>query len=74
MVSDDVQVFRELLGRGIDESSVRAHARELGVTDGFIKECRLSGSRPAMRCCIKCDVKFLSSGIHNRVCRRCASR
>jgi hypothetical protein len=73
-VADDTQLFHELSDRGVNEESVRAHARAIGITHEFIKECRLSGSRPAMRVCIKCDARFLSSGIHNRLCRRCCPR
>lgn len=51
--------------------TVLERGRELGVTDRFIKECRLSGSRPAVRCCVNCDADFLSSGYHNRLCQRC---
>ncbi|MGD8863299.1 MAG: hypothetical protein PVI30_25020 [Myxococcales bacterium] len=64
----------ELTQRGISEESIRAYARELGLTDRIIKESRLAGTRPAMRLCMKCDLRFLSSGIHNRLCRRCVPR
>jgi hypothetical protein len=74
LVSEDTTVFRQLSANGVDEASVRAHAHALGVTHEFIKQCRLSGSRPAMRTCIKCDATFLSFGIHNRLCHRCGSR
>lgn len=74
LVADDTKLFDELAARGVSESLVREHARALGITDGFIKECRLSGSRPAMRTCIKCDAVFLSSGLHNRLCRSCPPR
>lgn len=57
-----------------DWDMVLQRGRQLGITDRFIKECRLSGTRPAVRRCVKCDVGFLSSGIHNRVCQRCRSR
>ena len=59
---------------GVDEKAIRARARELGMSKEFIKNCRLSGSLPAMRACIRCDATFLSSGIHNRLCRRCPPR
>ena len=63
LVADDTKLLRELARRGVSEASVRAHARTLGMTWEFIKQCRLSGSRPAMRVCINCDVRFLSSGM-----------
>lgn len=74
MVSDDTKLFRELERRGVSEATVRAHARAIGMTWEFIKQCRLSESRPGMRVCINCDVRFLSSGIDNRLCRRCGRR
>lgn len=74
LISDDTKLIRELERRGVSEASVRAHARALGMTWEFIKQCRLSGSRPAMRVCVNCDVRFLSSGIDNRLCRRCGRR
>jgi hypothetical protein len=74
LVTDDSKLFRELSQRGVNEASIREHAHTLGMTKEFIKQCRLSGSRPAMRSCIKCDATFLSSGIHNRLCPRCPRR
>jgi len=74
MVAEDPARLRELSRTGIAEASIRARARALGITGEFIKRCRLSGSRAAMRVCINCDVKFLSSGIHNRICNRCRPR
>ncbi len=74
LVAHDSPHFKELTDQGVSRESIRAHARNLGLTDRFIKECRLTGSRPAMRVCVKCDTRFLSSGIHNRLCRRCPPR
>lgn len=74
LIADDSAMFRELSRSGVNAAAVRAYARALGMTHAFIKECRLSGSRPAMRQCIRCDARFLSSGIHNRLCRRCPHR
>ena len=54
--------------------TVLTRGRQLGITDRFIKECRLAGSRPAMRNCVSCDERFLSTGFHNRLCRRCRPR
>lgn len=56
---------------GLSWKAIKRCGRELGMTDGFIKGCRLSGSQPAMRVCVRCDARFLSTGVHNRVCRRC---
>jgi hypothetical protein len=70
----DTALFGELAARGVSSAAVHARARAIGITREFIKECRLSDSRPAMRSCINCGFWFLSSGIQNRLCRRCASR
>ncbi len=59
---------------GTDIAAVRARAKRLGLTPGFLKNCRLAGTRPKMRACLRCDDRFLSRGAHNRMCRRCARR
>ena len=74
MVADDRTRLGELARGELNEDSIRDHAHALGLTQDFIKQCRLSGSRPAMRGCIACDDRFLSTGISNRLCRRCARR
>jgi hypothetical protein len=70
----DTALLGELAACGVTSAAVHARARAIGVTREFIRECRLSDSRPAMRSCINCDFWFLSTGIQNRLCRRCASR
>jgi len=70
----DAALFGELAACGVSSAAVHARARAIGVTREFIRECRLSDSRPAIRSCINCDFWFLSTGIQNRLCRRCASR
>ncbi|MDH5673824.1 MAG: hypothetical protein OEZ06_16830 [Myxococcales bacterium] len=74
IVAHDAPQFGELTRSGISREAICDHARRLGLTDRMIKECRLSGTQPAMRLCMKCDARFLSSGIHNRLCRRCPPR
>jgi len=54
-----------------DWERVLQRGRELGITPRFIKECRLSGSQPAIRLCVSCDIRFASTGYHNRLCQRC---
>lgn len=74
LVAEDTLPPALLLRAGVDESVVRARARELGVSKEFIKHCRLTDSRPGMRVCVRCDAKFLSTGVHNRMCRQCSRR
>jgi len=71
IVSEEHTLLRELSSQGLSQEAVRARAGQIGLTNEFIRQCRLSGSRPAMRVCIKCDAFFLSAGTHNRLCRRC---
>ena len=74
LVAEDTLPEALLLQAGVAEAIVRARARDLGLSKEFIKNCRLSESRPGMRVCIRCDTRFLSSGVHNRLCRHCPRR
>lgn len=65
---------RELARDGSRWASLVRRGQQLGVTDRIIKECRLAGTKPAMRNCVSCDERFLSTGFHNRLCRRCRPR
>jgi hypothetical protein len=71
IVSEEHTLLRELSLQGLSQEAVRARAGEMGITNEFIRQCRLSGSRPAIRVCVRCDASFLSAGTHNRLCRRC---
>lgn len=66
--------LRALYGRGFSEKVVTERAGKLGLTRDFIKRCRLAGTHPAVRSCVKCDALFLSAGKHNRLCNRCPAR
>lgn len=59
---------RQLGGR----SALQARARSLGLTAAFVKQTRMSNASASMRGCLKCDARFLSSGTHNRLCRKCS--
>lgn len=74
LVAEDTLPQALLLRAGVGEAAVRARARDLGLSKEFIKNCRLSDSRPGMRVCIRCDARFLSTGVHNRLCRHCPRR
>lgn len=73
-VSGNREQLAELSGDHGGEAAVRARAQALGLTQEFIKRCRLSGTRPALRPCLGCDARFLSSGLGNRLCRRCSGK
>jgi hypothetical protein len=70
----ELDLLNALYRGGMTEKAVNAHAARLGLTSEFIKRCRLTGTQPAMRKCVKCDARFLSAGPQNRLCRRCPPR
>ncbi len=55
-------------------AAMHTRAKQLGLTNGFIKQCRLSGTQAALRVCMNCSAHFLSWGSQNRLCRRCVPR
>lgn len=67
-------LLSDLYREGLSVEAVNARAARMGLTSEFIKQCRLTGTQPAMRKCIKCDARFLSAGPHNRLCKRCPPR
>jgi hypothetical protein len=74
LVEPETQLLDALYRNGVSKELVNARAAKLGLTQEFIKRCRLTGSRPGLRKCIKCEASFLSAGPHNRLCRRCPPR
>lgn len=72
LVAGDKEQLNALSSDGGGEAAIRARAKALGLTNEFIKKCRLSGTQPALRGCMKCDTSFLSWGLQNRLCRRCS--
>ena len=74
LIDIEPHLLNALYRSGLSKQAVRARAEQLGVTNEFIKNCRLTGTRPRMRSCVKCDTIFLSAGPQNRLCRRCPPR
>ena len=74
LVHPEQDLLNALYRSGLSAEVVSARAARLGLTNEFIKRCRLTGTQPSLRLCIKCDVKFLSAGPQNRLCRRCQPR
>lgn len=74
LLDPESELLHALYGRGITQKAVSERAGELGLTREIIKRCRLAGTTPAMRSCVKCDATFLSAGKHNRLCGRCPAR
>jgi hypothetical protein len=71
VVEEDSEAFDQLTQAGLTSTDIRNRAAEIGLTNEFVKRLKLSGTRPAMRACLKCNAAFLSSGPHNRLCPRC---
>jgi hypothetical protein len=74
IIHADKAVLSELYREGMGVAAVNARAAHLGLTSEVIKLCRLNGTLPATRTCVKCDVRFLSAGPQNRLCKRCPPR
>jgi len=74
LIDTEQRLLNALYRDGVSKQLVTARAAKLGLTQEFIKRCRLTGTRPSLRTCIKCDASFLSAGPHNRLCRRCPPR
>lgn len=74
LIADDPEELTALAEETGGETVIQDRAKELGLTNDMIKTCRLNGSRPKQRTCMKCDKSFLSWGIRNRLCARCTPR
>ncbi len=74
-IAGDQEALRRFSKRtGTELKAVRAKARKLGLTPRVVKGCRLAGTQPKLRNCLRCSDRFLSVGRHNRMCRSCARR
>jgi len=67
-------MLRELAGQGFRRSAILQRARELGLTEQFVKWCAIGHPAVALRACLGCGVSFVSVGAHNRLCPRCRHR
>jgi uncharacterized paraquat-inducible protein A len=74
LIHPEQALLKALYSSGMTAEAVNARAARLGLTSDFIKRCRLTGTQPGLRQCIKCDARFLSAGPQNRLCRRCPPR
>ena len=74
LVHPEQHLLNALYRNGLTAEAIGACAVRLSLTDEFIKRCRLTGTVPAMRRCVKCDVRFLSAGPQNRLCKKCPPR
>jgi hypothetical protein len=71
LVEDEGGLLREMSEQGYPAAAVRARATRLGLTEQVVMRCRLAGTWPSMRECLGCEQRFLSTGTHHRLCKRC---
>lgn len=67
-------MFKKLATMGFTRSAVLDRAKELGLSDQFVKKCSVGNHKVAMRTCLGCNARFLSMGVGNRLCPRCRNR
>ncbi len=67
-------LFKKLRTMGFSRNAIIDRARELGLSDQFLKNCSVGNHDVAMRICLGCNERFLSIGVGNRLCPRCRNR
>ena len=67
-------MFKKLGSMGFTRSAILDRAKELGLSDQFLKKCSVGNHKVAMRICLGCNARFLSMGVGNRLCPRCRNR
>ena len=73
-LGDREAMINELSRSGFHRRAILERARNLGLSDHFIKNFHRSGTDVgdvAVRRCLGCNEPFASMGPHNRMCRRC---
>ena len=73
-LGDREAMINELSRSGFNRPRILERARNLGLSDHFIKNFHRSGTDVgdvAVRLCLGCNEPFASMGPHNRICRRC---
>lgn len=73
-LGDTTGMVDRLESLGFSRESIFHRARQLGLTDQFIKRCAIGNPDVALRSCLGCGERFLSVGIQNRLCNRCRAR
>ncbi|MBW1871069.1 MAG: hypothetical protein JRJ19_03340 [Deltaproteobacteria bacterium] len=67
-------MFFELRQEGFSRLEVVHRAAKLGLTKQFIQQCNENGVILTIRECLGCNKSFVSTGVHNRLCRGCQTR
>ena len=73
-LTDRRATIRDLRARGFTRGQVLDRARQLGLSEQFIKACAIGNAAVALRPCLRCNERFLSVGVQNRLCHRCKTR
>ncbi len=73
-LADRRTAINELKTKGFTRNAILDRARELGLSDQFLKWCAVGKSDVALRNCLGCGERFLSVGFQNRLCPRCKNR
>jgi len=73
-VKDKDEIIKRLVNKGFERRDVIERARELGLSEQFLKKCSHGNPDVAMRICLGCSERFLSIGFQNRLCPRCRNR
>ena len=73
-LADRRGMIEKLKSKGFSKSEIDDRARELGLSEQFLKACSVGNSDVALRTCLGCGERFLSIGFQNRLCPRCKNR
>jgi hypothetical protein len=73
-LDDRRALFRKLSRLGFSRGAVIDRARQLGLSEQFVKRCSVGDPDVALRTCLRCGERFLSVGFQNRLCNRCKSK
>ncbi|MBN2498122.1 MAG: hypothetical protein JXR96_26265 [Deltaproteobacteria bacterium] len=73
-LADRKAMFKNLARQGLSRGVVLERARQLGLTEQFLKKCAVGTPAVALRDCLGCGERFLSVGFQNRLCSRCRSK
>jgi uncharacterized paraquat-inducible protein A len=73
-LEDRKEMIKKLKTKGFTRSAIIERAKQLGLSEQFIKRCSQGKSDVALRTCLRCSERFLSEGKQNRLCTRCKNK
>jgi len=71
VLGDSENMLATLTRAGFSKEEIHRRSRSLGLSNRFIAQCRAGDIVVSVRRCLNCDDKFLSMGVHLRLCVRC---